>query len=239
MIRVEFVPPFLQRPVLVSINNKDAIVHRDNPQESDQVAAGTVVLDRYKGVRTPYFLRPIKSRLSDANSLWNEVCRVFETKLRLPYSDTTEPHLRYLAYNAGIAGVSREVADSVGGLWLHLQRRLAATGRENGRIPADRLQKEVERYAQSVKAAVDAGTTKYKKEVEPLIEEIDRDLDANKLRIPKGARIVDSAPPSRQPWESAWREYSQELEKSMKSLDLSPSNPERFFPEDDFVAAVE
>jgi hypothetical protein len=237
MIRVEFVPPFLQRPVLVSINNKDAIVHRDNPQQSDQVAAETVVLDRYKGVRTPYFFRPIKSRLSDATALWQEICRIFETKLRLPYTDRTEPHLRYLAYNAGIAGVSREVADSVGGLWLALQRTLARS--QSGSISSDRFREEIHRYAQFVQAAVEAGTKKYKKEVEPLIEEIDRDLDANKHRIPRGARIVDSAPPSRQPWESAWREYSQELEKSMKSLDLSQSNPERFFPEDDFMAAVE
>ena len=44
MIRVEIVRPFLHRQILVSINNKDAIVHRDNPQDSDQVAAGTVVL---------------------------------------------------------------------------------------------------------------------------------------------------------------------------------------------------
>jgi hypothetical protein len=239
MIRVEFGRPFLHRHVLVSINNKDAVVHSDNPQESDQDAAGVVVLDRYKGVVTPYFLRPIKSRLSDANALWKEVCRIFETKLRLPYPDPTEPHLRYLAYNAGIAGVSREVADAVGGLWLDLQRRLASARNESGTIPSDRLREEIQRYAQSVKATVDAGTKKYKKEVEPLSGEIDRDLDANKHRIPRGARIVDSAQPPRQPWESAWRDYSQELEKSVKSLDLSQSNPERFFPEDDFVAAVE
>ena len=237
MIRVEFVRPFLHRQILVSINNKDAIVHRDKPQESDPVAAGTVVLDRYKGVLTPFFLRPIKSRLSDAPSLWKEVCRIFETKLRLPYVDATEPHLRYLAYNAGIAGVSREVADSVGGLWLALQRTLATT--HSGTVPPNRLREEIQRYAQAVKASVDAGTKKYKKEVEPITEEIDRDLDANKHRIPKGARIVDSAQPSRQPWESAWHNYSQALDNAVKSLDLSQSNPERFFPEDDFVAAVQ
>jgi hypothetical protein len=237
MIRVEFVRPFLNRHVLISINNKDAIVHNDNLQESEQVAAGTVVMDRYKGLMTPYFLRPIKSRLSDGTALWKEVCRIFATKLRLPYSDSSEPHLRYLAYNAGIAGVSREVADSVGGLWLALQRTLARN--QSGTMPSERLREEIDRYAQSVKAAVDAGTKKYKNEVEPLIEEIEKDLDANKHRIPNGARIVDSAQPSRQPWESAWRDYSQELEKSVKSLDLSQSNPERFFTEDDFVAAVE
>ena len=31
----------------------------------------------------------------------------------------------------------------------------------------------------------------------------------------------------------------QELDNAVKSLDLSQSNPERFFPEDDFVAAVQ
>jgi hypothetical protein len=194
-------------------------------------------MDRYKGMMTAYAVRPIRSAPSDANSLWKEVCRIFEKKLNLPYADTTEPHLRYLAYNAGIARVSREVADVVGGLWLELQRRLAAARNQN--VPSDRLRDEVQRYARSVKVAVEAGTTKYKREVEPLIGEIDRDLETNKHRIPKGTRIVDSAQPPRQPWESAWRDYSQELEKSVKSLDLSQSNPERFFPEDDFVAAVE
>jgi len=220
-----------------TVNNKDAIVHKDNPQESDQVAAGIVVMDRYQGMMTPYSVRPIKSAPSDANSLWREACRIFEKKLLLPYADATEPHLRYLAYNAGIARVSREVADAVGGLWLELQRRLAAARNQN--VPSDRLRDEVQRYARSVKVAVEAGTTKYKREVEPLIGEIDRDLEVNRHRIPKGTRIVDSAQPPRQPWESAWRDYGQELEKSVKSLDLSQSNPERFFPEDDFVAAVE
>jgi hypothetical protein len=237
MIRVEIVRPFLHRHVLVSINNKDAIVHRDNPQDSDQVAAGIVVMDRYRGMMTPYFVRPIRSAPSDANSLWKEVCRLFEKKLRLPYADTAEPHLRYLAYNAGIAGVSREVSDAVGAHWLELQRRVAAARNRN--VPFDRLRDELQRYARSVEAAVDAGTRKYRKEVEPLIGEIERDLEANKHRIPKGARIVDSAPPPLQPWESAWRDYRSELEKAAKSRDLSQINPERFFPEDDFVAAVE
>ncbi len=237
MIRVEITPPFLRRDILVSINNKDAIVHKDNPQDSDQVAAESVVLGRYRGMMTPYTVRPIRSALSDANSLWKEVCRIFEKKLSLPYADRTEPHLRYLAYNAGIARVSREVADEVGGLWLELQRRLAAARNQN--VASARLQEELQRYARSVETAVDAGTRKYKKEVEPLIGEIDRDLEANKHRIPKGARIVDSAPPPLQPWESAWRDYRPELEKAVKSRDLSQINPERFFPEDDFVAAVE
>jgi hypothetical protein len=118
-----------------------------------------------------------------------------------------------------------------------LQRRLAAARNQN--VPSDRLREELHRYARSVEAAVDAGTRKYKKEVEPIIGEIDRDLEANKHRIPKGTRIVDSAQPPRQPWESAWRDYRPELEKAMKSMDLSQINPERFFPEDDFVAAIE
>jgi hypothetical protein len=237
MIRLETVRPFLHRQILVSINNKDAIVHRDNPQDSDQVAAESVVLDRYRGMATPYFVRPIRSAPSDANSLWREVCRIFEKKLSLPYADTTEPHLRYLAYNAGIAAVSREVSDAVGGLWLALKRGVATA--RNQDVPFDRLREELQRYARSVEAAVDAGTRKYKKEVEPLIAEIERDLEANKHRIPKGARIVDSAPPSLQPWDSAWRDYRQELEKATKSRDLSQIDPEKFFPEDDFVAAVE
>jgi hypothetical protein len=239
MIRAEMLSPFLHRHILVSINNKNAIVHNDNPQNSDQVAAEIVVQDRYQGMMTPFSITRVTSRPSDANSLWKEVCRVFDRKLRLPYADTSEPHLRYLAYNAGIARVSREVADTVGGLWLELQQRLAAARNQDGTVPSDRLRDEVQRYARSVKDAVDAATTKYKKDVEPLIEEIDNDLDANKHRIPKGTRVVHIARPLQQPWESAWRDYRPELEKAVKSGDLSQINPERFFPEDDFVAAVE
>jgi hypothetical protein len=36
-----------------------------------------------------------------------------------------------------------------------------------------------------------------------------------------------------------WLEYRPELEKAVKSRDISGINPERFFPDDDFVAAVE
>ena len=49
MIRVEIVPPFLAGTFCLSINNKDAVVHKDNPQESDQVAAGIVVMDSVQG----------------------------------------------------------------------------------------------------------------------------------------------------------------------------------------------
>lgn len=238
MIRAEILPPFLHRHILVSINNKDAIIHKDNPQINDQVAAEIVVLDKYQGMMTPYYIRPIKAEPSDANSLWKEVCRIFEKKLRLPYSDTTEPHLRYLAYNAGIARVSREVTDTVGGLCLELLQRLAAARNSDGTVSSDRLRDEVQKYTRSVKVAVDAGTTKYKKDVEPLIEEIDSDLDANIHRIPKDISVVDSAQPKRQPWESAWLEYCPELEKAVKSRDISGINPEKFFLEDDFAAAV-
>jgi hypothetical protein len=41
------------------------------------------------------------------------------------------------------------------------------------------------------------------------------------------------------PWQRVWLEYRPELEKAVKSRDISGINPERFFPDDDFVAAVE
>ena len=71
-----------------------------------------------------------------------------------------------------------------------------------------------------------------------MIDEINSDLRANQHRLPKGVGVVETSPKLKA-WEISWLEYRPELEKAVKSRDISGINPERFFPDDDFVAAVE
>jgi hypothetical protein len=224
--------------ILVSLNNKHAKMHDLDRAERDEVAAKMVVQDQYQGPKTPCVIRRITASPADATSLWREVCRIYERKLRLPYADPSEPHLRYLAYNAGIARIAQQLADIVGGLWLDLQQRLAAARNQNRTVPPDRVQEEIKRYCRSVEKAVKAASDSFQKDVHPLINEINNDLRTNQHRLPKGAVVAETTSQLK-PWEYAWLRYRPELEKAVKSRDLSGINPERFFPEDDFVAAVE
>jgi hypothetical protein len=57
-------------------------------------------------------------------------------------------------------------------------------------------------------------------------------------RRPKGAVVAETTSQLK-PWEYAWLGDRPELEKAVKSRDVSQINPEKFFPEDDFVASVE
>jgi len=224
--------------ILVSVNNKYAKIYDLDRGESDGVAAKMVVNDQYHGMRTPFVARRITASPSDAMSLWKEVCRIYERKLRLPYSDPSEPHLRYLAYNAGVARVARQLADTVGGLWLELQQRLAAVRNHIRTVLPDRMQEEIKRYCRAVEKAVKAAADNYQRDVHPLIDEINSDLRANQHRLLKGAVLVETSPKLK-PWEFSWFEYRPELAKAVKSRDISGINPERFFPDDDFVATVE
>lgn len=225
--------------ILVSINNKYAEMHDLDPGESDEVAAKMVVSDQYHGMRTPFVARRITASPSDATSFWKDVCRFYDRKLLLPYSDPSEPHLRYLAYNAGVARIAREVADTIGGLWLELQQRLAAARTQNRTVPPNLVQEEIKRYYRSVEKAVKAASDNYQRDVNPLIGEINNDLHANQHRLPKGKGTgVAEASPRLMPWQRAWLEYRPELEKAVKSRNISGIDPERFFPDDDFAAAV-
>jgi hypothetical protein len=158
--------------------------------------------------------------------------------LRLPYADASEPHLRCLAYNAGVAHVARQAADAVGGLWIDLQQRSAAARAQKRTVPLDQVREEIKQYAHSVDKAVKAASDTYRRDVNPLIHDINNDLRANQHRLPKGAVVAETTPQLK-PWESSWLEYRPELEKAVKSGNISQIDPEKFFPDDDFVAAAE
>ena len=58
---------------MVSLHDLDA-------GEPNEVAARTVVQDMYRGMKTPFVVRPVTSKPADANALWNEVCKLAEKK---------------------------------------------------------------------------------------------------------------------------------------------------------------
>ena len=224
--------------ILVSINNKYAKIHAIDPAEDDKVAAMMVVQDQYQGMKTPFVVRRITASPSNGKALWKEVCRIFDKKLRLPYSDKSEPHLRYLAYNAGIALISRQFTDTVGRLWLELQQRLAVIRSQHRTASPDRVKAELKQYFRAVEKAVQVATDQYTRIVNPLISEINKDLLANKHRLPVKDNIAETAL-TLMPWQSAWLIYRKELEKAVISRNISGIHPDKFFPDDDFVAAVQ
>ena len=186
-------------------------MHHDfDASEPDDVAAHKVVEDMYQGMITTFIVRPIASEPSDARALWNEICRIFDKKTPLPYSHATEPHLRYLAYNAGIARLSRQVADTAGNLWIELQQRLEAERKKSGRVNPVWISGEIQRYRSSTEKAVEAASDEYEKKLKPSINEIDNDINENRSRLAKGTRDFKTSDQVR-PWERALKDYRPEL----------------------------
>jgi hypothetical protein len=236
MIRAE---TQFKRHIVVSINNTQARVHQGfDTHDENETTVGAVVQDMYHGMKTPCFIRPIGSSPADAKALWNEVCKMFERKLSLPYPDSSEPHLRYLAFNAGIARISRELADTIGGLWFAFQQKLDGAKNKSGVITAVQFSDELQRYCRSVENVVKAASADYDKDVKPLIDEINSDLSINKHRLPKGAVVVETSEKIT-PWVSGWTKYRSEIEKALKSRDMSALNPEEFFRYSDFRASID
>jgi hypothetical protein len=224
--------------IVISINNKHAEVRRFDSVETDEFAARTVVQDMYQGMMTPFAIRRLTSKPSNATALWNEVCKISEKKLTLPYEDPSEPHLRYLRHNAEIARISREVSDAAEGLWLALQQKLGPAKDRSSKAPTARVIAEIGQYAASIEKMVKAASDKHAKDVKPLIAQINDDLRANQKRLAKGVLVVDTTP-TLLPWEAALINYRPELKRAIQSGDLSGIHPGMFFPEDDFAAAVD
>jgi hypothetical protein len=230
----------LNRHVVVSINNKHAEIHELDAGKSDEAAAQTVVQDMYRGMRTPYVVRPLASKPADAKALWNEVCKLSEKKLTLPYLDPKfPPHLRYLEHNAMVARISRELSDAVRVSWVALHERLAAAKDGSGKAPPAGISAEIRQHGANFEKALQAANARLDQERVPLIENIDLDVTTNEQRIlkSKGVRIVETN--ASLPFTSEANTYRGELEKAILSRDLSALDPADFFPEDDFVAAVE
>jgi len=226
------------REVIVSINNKDAVMITPGPGDvlTDEEEAETVVLGMYRGMKTPFVVSRITSKPADAKALWNEVCKLAEKGLALlPYKDPKEPpYLRYLKHNARVARIKREFKDAVRASWAALRQSLEDAKSGGGQAPADLVRDEIRNHETKFETAVKSLNDKFESETIPLIKEINADLDAHKSRIPKGVLIVETE--SERPFISEVDAYRGALEKARRTGDVATINPEWFFPDSDFAA---
>lgn len=82
-----------------------------------------------------------------------------------------------------------------------------------------------------------AASDKHAKDVKPLIVQINDDLRANQKRRAKNVLVVETTPYL--PWAKAIKAFRLELKLAIQSGNLSGIHPDKFFPEDDFAAAVD
>jgi len=242
MILADIPSMTLNRPFVLSINNTHAkVAILDEAEFKDaNLAALTVVQDMYQGMKTPYLVRPLKSKPMDARALWYEVCTMSGAKLSLPYFDAKfPPHLRYLEHNALLARISKELTDAVVASWIALHQKLDAARDAKGNVSPARVKAEIQQHTANFDKARQAALDRLTNEREPLIEEINKDIDTNERRILK-TKGVKIHPTDRRvlPFEFAAAKYHRELEKALQSRDLSAIRPANFFPEDDFAAEV-
>jgi len=221
--------------VLIAANNQDFEVSEINKSLSDSDAAEEVAKGMYPGLTTAIAIREIKANPTDATALWNEIAKLSDKKLKLPYDDPSEPFLNYLLFNAQDAAIAKQLADELGRLWRDMQQKLDAI-----KDPAKRrgaIAKELAAYRAAIEPLFTAAEKAFNTNVVPLIGVIRRDLDANLDRIPKDAEVVEVQDGTG--WKRAKDAYQRELQNADKSLDLSRVDPGDFFPDDGFPPDVQ
>jgi hypothetical protein len=228
------------RHVVIAINNKTAEMHTDFvATDKDVKAAEVVVHGMYRDMKTPFVVRPLASRASDARLLWNEICGLSGSKLTLPFASAGNlSQVRYLDYNAKVAAISHDTLVILTRAWLDLGRNLDAEKAKAAAGSANRQRQAIRRYAAGVVKAVNDASDRYKRDVEHLIADIAKDLDDNKQRL--GATPISTPVKALQPWEDTLvKYYRPALIKAETTLDISAIQPEHFFAIEDFAAAVE
>ncbi len=229
----------VSRHLVIGINNQKVEVHTQfDAGDPDTLAAEAVVHGIFKRMRTPFVLRRLSARPSDASALWAEICGLSARKLALPYADPAfPPHARYLDFNMRVGRIALDTSNGLVQAWFELRRTLDGLRSAGGDTRA-RQKDAIARYAAGVQKAVDEATARHKREVEPLIAEIDKDLADNKSRIASGVLIAPSAP-ELLPWEAALLAYRPVLEKAQSTLDVSQIRPDDYFAPGDFAADLE
>jgi hypothetical protein len=217
--------------VLISANNQDVTVTEIDRNLADAEAAKEVVSGMYAGLKTAIIIHVIKAKPTDTTALWNEIARLSDKKSELPFADPSEPFLKYLRFNALDAAIARQLADELNARWRSMQEKLDAINDPAKRRAA--VVKELAAYRTGIESKFSDATKKFETTVEPLKDEIKKELEANLSRIPKDAIPIETAS-KLTPWQSAVERYRPELDKAEKSLDLSRVDPADFFPDDGF-----
>jgi len=223
--------------VVIAANNQDVAVIEIDTSSGDS-SAEEVVKGMYPGLKTAIAIREIKANPTDETALWNEIAKLSDKKLKLPYDDPSEPFLNYLRFNAQDAAIAKQLADQLPELWRDMQQKLDAI-----KDPAKRraaITKNLAAYRVAIEPLFVAALKAFKTNVEPLIGVIKKDLDANLDRIPKDKDVaVVETVQQLTGWQRAVVRYRAELDNAGKSLDLSEVAPGDFFPDDGFPPDVQ
>jgi V8-like Glu-specific endopeptidase len=226
LIRAERILIGKPAEIIISINNKYAAVYPSERDDTDEFGAQKVVQDMYAGMKVPFVMRHLSSKPSNAVALGAETCKIFDRKLVLPYSDLSEPHLRYLRHNATMAQIARDVFYGAERCWGELQKK---------RKPVTKAQ--IRDYATCIEGVVKVASERYEKEIKPLISEINDDIQANGKRLAKGVVVYETFPNI--PWLVAYATYRRAVEKAISTGSTNGIHPRLFFPEPDFAAVIE
>ncbi|MGC4092998.1 MAG: hypothetical protein QM756_34950 [Polyangiaceae bacterium] len=174
----------------------------------------------------------MKASLTNEKALWAELCQRFEKRTVLPYKDASEPHLRYLEYKAELAKVANRLSTTLYGRWNALSQKL-----EKKPSSADKA-KLIVAYKADFEAARKVAVSEYDA-LNPLLEAIGADSKDHASQLPKSSRLAPAPANLPPPWWEQGRAYVAELERATKTGDVSGLHPSAFFPEDDFIAAID
>ncbi len=193
----------------------------------------------YRQLTTVIVIRKLGADPTKATALWNEIAKLSDRKLRLPYDDPSEPWMLYLNFNAQSAAIARDLAERVGDKWRAMNERLDAVK------PADKrkaVAQELKAYRADIESFLDKASKAFNKDVAPLATAITADVNDHRKKIPKDAEVIEGGTPT-PGWQFPADRYRAELDRTEKvldkSLDLSKLDPDEFFPEDAFPTDVQ
>jgi hypothetical protein len=228
MIRAEKTPGV---DVVLAFNNSTFAPPQEvGTAEPDEIAARLVVNGMFHSPLTPFCIRPVMANPTNAAVLWSQVCKLLLASPVLPYSDSSEPHMRFVRFNSREGNIGREAGIAITAHFFEFLTKVDPDRKGKVTIPHDRFESALADYRKQVTNVVNAASEKFKKDVLPLQHEIQVDIDANKARLPKGCCVLATTQLLR-PWESGLINYRPVLDKAVRSMDLKALDPSTFFPE--------
>ena len=228
MIRVEKTPGV---DVVLAFNNTTFAPPLElGTAESDEIAAQLVVNGVVHSPLTPFCIRPVKANPSNPTALWSEVCKLLLASPALPYSDSSEPHMRYVRFNSRIGNIARETGIAITAQFFEFLTKVDPDRKGKVTVARDRFEAALADYRKQVTNLANAASDKFKKNALALVQEIKADIDANKARISKGCSVFTTTEVLK-PWERGLVDYRPVLDKGVKSMDVKALDPSTFFPE--------
>lgn len=221
-------PSVPQHVLLIITNNKCTVTHIDHDTLPED-AAQPVVEDMHSGYKTPARIFQITADLTNADALWKQFARRSGKDLNLPFKDTSEPFMDFLAIQAAQAEILKQVNRALAELYAPMQERIgAAPAATKAAVSA----RELAAYKAQLPTIFEDAATLFDANVKPLAPIIDdtvkRGEDAGKVRdhIYKDGLLFD--------WRVAGTRYIAEVNAAIASLDFERIDPDVVFPASDF-----